>query len=64
MNFGEFAHGKAQQPLPPSLAPHEMDLHQFATSCHDLCIKLLRLFAVALEVGDAESRARNAPDKA
>ena len=52
MNFGEFANGKAQQPLPPSLAPHEAELNHFEVLCHELCIKLLRLFAHGLKVCD------------
>ena len=49
-NLGEFADGKAQQPLPPSLALHEAELNQFGVLCHGLCIKLLRLFALGLRV--------------
>ena len=52
MNFGEFANGKAQQPLPPSLASHEAELNHFGVLCHELCIKLLRLFAQGLKVCD------------
>lgn len=52
MNFGEFRNGKVQQPLPPSLAAHEADVGQFGVLCHELCIKLLRLFALGLGVGD------------
>lgn len=50
MNFGEFTDGKAQQPLPPSLASHEAALNRFGVLCHELCIKLLRLFALGLKV--------------
>lgn len=50
MNFGEFTDGKAQQPLPPSLASHEAELYHFGVLCHELCIKLLRLFALGLRV--------------
>ena len=50
MNFGEFTNGKAQQPLPPSLASHEAELNHFGVLCHKLCIKLLRLFALGLKV--------------
>lgn len=50
MNFGEFTDGKAQQPLPPSLAAHEAELNHFGGLCHELCIKLLRLFALGLKV--------------
>ncbi|KAF6222139.1 hypothetical protein HO133_001225 [Letharia lupina] len=50
MNFGEFTDGKAQQPLPPSLASHEAELYHFGVLCHELCIKLLRLFALGLRI--------------
>lgn len=56
MNFGEFANGKAQQPLPPSLAPQEAELNDFGVLCHDLCVKLLRLFALGLKVWDCVRR--------
>ncbi len=54
LNFGEFVDGKAQQPLPKSLAAHEKELSCFADLCHSLCIKILRLFALGLEVSDHE----------
>lgn len=50
MNFGEFADGKAQQPLPPPLASHQADINHFRILCHELCIKLLRLCAHGLRV--------------
>jgi hypothetical protein len=50
MNFGDFVDGKAQQPLPPSLAPHESELDEFQQYCHKLCLKILTLFAIGLEV--------------
>jgi hypothetical protein len=49
-NIGEFLHGKAQQPLPPSLQPHEADLASFEQYCRTLCLKLLTLFGIGLEV--------------
>lgn len=52
MNLGEFTDGKAQQPLPPSLASQEAELHQFGVLCHELCVKLLCLFALGLKVCD------------
>lgn len=52
MNFGEFSNGKAQQPLPSSLASHEAELNHFGVLCHELCINLLRLLAVGLKVCD------------
>lgn len=54
MNFGEFTNGKAQQPLPPSLASHEAELNHFGILCHELCIKLLRLFALGLKIDPNE----------
>lgn len=50
MNFGEFIGGKAQQPIAKSLVPHESELSEFADRCHDLCIRLLQLFAIGLKV--------------
>ncbi|KAL9138389.1 MAG: hypothetical protein Q9175_000372 [Cornicularia normoerica] len=54
MNFGEFSNGKAQQPLPSSLASHEAELNHFGVLCHELCINLLRLLAVGLKVDLSE----------
>ena len=48
--MGEFKSGKAQQPLPPSLKPHEARLARFSDLCHSLCMKILELFAVGLQV--------------
>lgn len=50
INFGEFIGGKAQQPLAKSLVAHETELSEFADRCHDLCIRLLQLFAIGLKV--------------
>ena len=50
LNFGEFIGGQAQQPLAESLVPHESELSEFADRCHDLCIRLLQLFAIGLKV--------------
>lgn len=49
INFGEFINGKAQQALAPALAPYEADIHHFYNLCHELCIKLLKLFALGLK---------------
>ncbi|TAQ84878.1 hypothetical protein B7494_g6799 [Chlorociboria aeruginascens] len=49
-NIHEFKDGKAQQTLPPSLVNHESDLNTFQQHCHNLCLKLLKLFAIGLEV--------------
>jgi hypothetical protein len=50
MNFGEFKGGKAQQPLPPSLIDHEEDLDKFHKYCHEMMLKILRLFSIGLKV--------------
>jgi isopenicillin N synthase-like dioxygenase len=52
MNFGEFIDGKAQQPLPPSLVNHEEDLAKFHKYCHDMMLKILKLFSIGLEVNN------------
>ncbi|PLB47325.1 oxidoreductase [Aspergillus steynii IBT 23096] len=49
-NFGEFRHGKAQQPLPPSLASHESEINHFATLCHKTCDRILKLLALGLQI--------------
>ncbi|KZF26578.1 oxidoreductase-like protein [Xylona heveae TC161] len=53
-NFGTFENGKARQPLPKSLASHESELSQFATSCHDLCMKVLRAFAIGFKIKEED----------
>lgn len=50
MNFGDFKDGKAQQPLPPSLTPHEAEISDFATLCNKTCNRILTLLALGLEV--------------
>ncbi|KAH0547561.1 hypothetical protein FGG08_000286 [Glutinoglossum americanum] len=49
-NLGEFHGGKAQQPLPDVLIPHEAELGHFTDRCHELCMKILRLFALGLKI--------------
>ncbi|KAF9776864.1 hypothetical protein IL306_004893 [Fusarium sp. DS 682] len=56
-NFGEFADGKAQQPLPSELVSDEPQISAFADSCHDLCQKLLYLLGLGLGVDDFFSSA-------
>ncbi|PTB42313.1 uncharacterized protein TrAFT101_008597 [Trichoderma asperellum] len=56
-NFGEFVDGKAQQPLPPTIASDEPEINAFADSCHKLCKKLLHLLGIGLGVGDFFSSA-------
>ncbi|KAF4970626.1 hypothetical protein FSARC_2407 [Fusarium sarcochroum] len=58
-NFGEFADGKAQQPLPSDLVSDETQISAFADSCHDLCQKLLYLLGLGLGVDDFFSSAHN-----
>lgn len=50
LNLGEFVKGQAQQKLPKSLVAHETELSDFADRCHDLCMKILRHFALGLKV--------------
>ncbi|KAF8449741.1 hypothetical protein BDZ91DRAFT_751695 [Kalaharituber pfeilii] len=54
LNFGDFVDGKAQQPLPASLIEHEVELAQYQELCHNLCMRLLRLFAIGLEIEEKE----------
>ncbi|KAH8683829.1 oxidoreductase [Ilyonectria robusta] len=66
-NLGEFVEGKAQQPLPKSLASHEQEIGQFGRLCHALCVKLLRLLAIGLKIDDTNGSAdwfaaRHAPE--
>ncbi|KAI0537801.1 hypothetical protein GGR58DRAFT_327644 [Xylaria digitata] len=49
-NFGAFTDGKATQPIPKSIEPHEADLAAFRDSCHKFCRKLLLLFGIGLAV--------------
>ncbi|OTA94828.1 hypothetical protein M434DRAFT_243888 [Hypoxylon sp. CO27-5] len=49
-NFGPFANGKATQPIPPSIEPHQAQLAAFREACHELCRKLLLLFGIGLGV--------------
>jgi isopenicillin N synthase-like dioxygenase len=50
MNFGDFKDGKAQQPLPASLAPHESEIYDFAQLCNKTCKRILALLSLGLEV--------------
>ncbi|KAI5811089.1 hypothetical protein DFH27DRAFT_475060 [Peziza echinospora] len=54
LNFGEFVDGKAQQALPPALKDHEVELAEFNSLCHNLSMKLLKLFALGLKIDDKE----------
>ncbi|KAE8148944.1 hypothetical protein BDV25DRAFT_157196 [Aspergillus avenaceus] len=62
-NFGEFQNGKAQQPLPQSLAPHEADIGHFADLCNKTCDRILMLLALGLEIQDDFFTARHDPNK-
>ncbi|KAJ5408872.1 hypothetical protein N7509_002755 [Penicillium cosmopolitanum] len=50
MNFGDFQAGKAQQPIPPVLAPHESEISDFAILCNKTCNRILNLLALGLEM--------------
>ncbi|TKA72519.1 hypothetical protein B0A49_02469 [Cryomyces minteri] len=49
-NIGEYIDNRAQQPLPPPLVPYEDRIGAFFAACHALCNRILRLFAIALEI--------------
>ncbi|KAF2489761.1 oxidoreductase-like protein, partial [Lophium mytilinum] len=53
-NIGEFSNGKANQPLPAPLVEGESRISQFIDQCHDLCNKIMDLFAAALEIPSAD----------
>ena len=53
MNIGQYVDGKAQQPLSPTLRPHEADIGDFSGLCNKLCMRILRLLAVGLKVRDS-----------
>ena len=52
----DFATDTWQQPLPPQFAASDVEaaLRDFHRRCRNLAIRLLRLIAVGLEIGDAE----------
>lgn len=49
-NMNEFRNGKAQQPLPSILLEHEDHLNEFIERCRNLCLSILRYFAVGLDI--------------
>ncbi|CAK7273003.1 hypothetical protein SEPCBS57363_005434 [Sporothrix epigloea] len=49
-NFGEFVHGKAQQPVPAELAADEPQIGAFFDLCYHLCLKLNDLLGIGLGV--------------
>lgn len=50
MNFGGFKDGRPGQPLPIVFERHLADLAAFETHCNNLMLKILKLFAVGLNV--------------
>lgn len=61
MNFGDFKAGKAQQPLPPSLTPHETEINAFATLCTKTCTRILTLLALGLNIPEDFFTSRHDP---
>ncbi|EAW17576.1 putative oxidoreductase, 2OG-Fe(II) oxygenase family [Aspergillus fischeri NRRL 181] len=61
MNFGEFKDGKAQQPLPPSLAAHEAEIGHFASLCNKTCNRILKLLALGLQIPNDFFTSRHDP---
>ena len=49
-NLAEFSDGKPQQLIPASLASHENELYEFHKHCNNMVMKILGLFAIALQV--------------
>ncbi|KAI9045168.1 putative oxidoreductase, 2OG-Fe(II) oxygenase family [Aspergillus affinis] len=62
-NFGEFKNGKAQQPLPPSLASHESEINHFTDLCHKTCDRILKLLALGLQIPDDFFTTRHDPSQ-
>ena len=56
--MNEFVNGKAQQPLPPILKENEEITNAFIDKCYDTCLKVLRLFAIGLQV-DQKAEGKN-----
>ncbi|KAJ5881233.1 uncharacterized protein N7473_012286 [Penicillium subrubescens] len=61
MNFGDFKDGKAQQPLPASLAPHESEIYDFAQLCNKTCKRILTLLSLGLEMPEDFFTTRHDP---
>ncbi|KAK4670090.1 uncharacterized protein QC763_208660 [Podospora pseudopauciseta] len=49
-NFGEFINGKADQPMPPTIAAHESQINDFRELCYNLCLKINTLLGIGLQV--------------
>ncbi|KAF2396748.1 Clavaminate synthase-like protein [Trichodelitschia bisporula] len=58
-NLNEFVAGKAQQPLPAPLVPHEAHIGTFVDRCHVLCTDVLRLLALGLGIDEDWFAARH-----
>jgi isopenicillin N synthase-like dioxygenase len=56
-NMNEFVDGKAQQPLPPILEQNEEKLDHFISSCRNICLKILELFAIGLKIDQSSGGA-------
>jgi isopenicillin N synthase-like dioxygenase len=56
--MNEFINDRAQQPLPEPLASNEALLNEFITKCHDICLKILELFASGLEIDQSSGGSR------
>ncbi|KAK0626414.1 2OG-Fe(II) oxygenase superfamily protein [Immersiella caudata] len=65
-NFGEFASGQPQQPIPPSITHHTSQIDTFYDHCYNLTLKLNHLLGIGLNVNpptffrDAHLRANGA----
>ncbi|KAK0720398.1 hypothetical protein B0H67DRAFT_186436 [Lasiosphaeris hirsuta] len=49
-NFGEFINGKAQQPIPETIAEHESQISAFRDLCYDMCLKINTLLGIGLKI--------------
>jgi isopenicillin N synthase-like dioxygenase len=49
-NMGKFADLEYQQKLPPILTSHWSEIQHFQKECHTVTLKVLTLFALALNV--------------
>jgi isopenicillin N synthase-like dioxygenase len=52
--MNEFLGGKAQQPLPPSLAVNEDKINDFVKNCQSICHRILEMFAIGLEIEQSQ----------
>ncbi|KAK3986298.1 hypothetical protein QBC44DRAFT_333496 [Cladorrhinum sp. PSN332] len=49
-NFGPFQDSKADQPLPPTIIPDELNICTFQSFCYSLCIRITILLGIGLGV--------------